>query len=170
MFVSRRYFLFKTLILLVLLWVLLVKADFSSLVIGTPFLILAGIIAYKIRDDGSEPSSSNFRLFSLLSFIAYFIIESIRGAWGVSRLVVQPNISINSTFCDYTIHLKSASARHFFIGSISLLPGTLSADCNENCDKSIICIHILDGQDTAIDGVLKLERKVAALFGESHDF
>jgi multicomponent Na+:H+ antiporter subunit E len=50
-----------------------------------------------------------------------------------------------------------------FIDSISLLPGTLSADLRGD----LVTVHALDVRTDVVEGLATLERRVAALFGES---
>lgn len=153
-------------VLLLLFWGLLSRGELSSLLVGLPFLGLALFTWLRLRSDRPANISWFFSFKSLALFLLYFIVESIKGAWDVSRKVLMPTLALKSTFHNYPIHLESIVARRFFMGSISLLPGTLSVDGQGD----YICVHILDDQDAAINGIVRLEQKIAALFGEDHDF
>ncbi|CAA6809707.1 MAG: Unknown protein [uncultured Thiotrichaceae bacterium] len=147
------------------LWVLLSEGELSSWLVGFPFLLLAWAIWGQLRDNASPKLQGHLRLKGLVLFLLYFIVESVKGAWDVSRKVLTPRLSLTSTFYDYPIRLESPAARYFFMGSISLLPGTLSVDVKDQH----IHIHILDNQGGALEGLKRLEHKIAALFGEEHD-
>lgn len=154
-----------TLFLLVLLWLLLSQGDLASWAIGVPFMLIALILTRQLKKSTSTPHKVKLSPVGLVVFVFYFIAESIRGAWQVSRLVLFQRLRLNSIFHRYQMRLQNDAARKFFIGSISLLPGTLSADS----DKDTICIHILDRNNNVVNDIKRLEAKVAALFGEQYD-
>lgn len=150
--------------LLVILWALLSRGELTAWIIGAPFLALAWIVWLRLKDNSSLENQCHIRPLGLALFLVYFITESVKGAWDVSRKVLTPRLSLASTFYDYPIRLKGLAAQRFFIGSISLLPGTLSADIKDDA----IYIHILDDKEAALKGIERLEQRVAALFGEDY--
>lgn len=152
-------------IVFIAFWAFLSGGELSSWLVGLPFLVLAWIIWFQMQGNVFPKAQQHFRVKDLFLFALYFIIESVKGAWDVSRKVLTPGLSLESTFYDYPIRLESPAERYFFMGTLSLLPGTLSVDDKDER----IHIHILDNQDLAIEGLARLEDKVAALFGEEYD-
>jgi multicomponent Na+:H+ antiporter subunit E len=63
------------------------------------------------------------------------------------------------------MRLQSAAARLVFVDSISLLPGTLSADLQGD----LVTVHALDIGDDIERSLQTLERRVADLFDEGLD-
>jgi len=61
------------------------------------------------------------------------------------------------------MQLQIPYAQQLFISSISLLPGTLCADMNNNQ----IRIHTLDQQMDTTRGIRRLESLVGKIFGET---
>ncbi len=147
-------------LLLALLWLVLAGNQLSSWLIGVPFIALALLAV--------PPTSSitkTFRLNTrgLLQFLRLFIIESIRGGFDVSRRVLAKQPKVNPGFFTYPIRLQGKAARKLFIGSISLLPGTLCADWVDETAH----IHTLDNNSLSVDALQTLEQHIAGLFGET---
>ncbi|MES9974922.1 MAG: cation transporter, partial [Candidatus Thiodiazotropha sp.] len=63
----------------------------------------------------------------------------------------------------YRMRLTQLSARRLFVNCLSLLPGTLAADL----DGEYLRIHALDRGIDLNDELLRLERMVSAVYGES---
>jgi len=61
----------------------------------------------------------------------------------------------------YSLKLPIGPARIFFSNTVSLLPGTLSADLEE--DR--LTVHILDERLSLLESLQLLESLVAGLFG-----
>jgi multicomponent Na+:H+ antiporter subunit E len=61
------------------------------------------------------------------------------------------------------MRLTQPSARRLFVNSLSLLPGTLAADIDGECLR----IHALDRGVDLKDELVRLERMVSAVYGES---
>ncbi len=146
-------------VLLVLLWLVLAENQLSSWVIGIPFIALALLIVPPTSD---QPFSFSLRGKGLLQFLRLFAIESIRGGIDVSRRVLVAEPAISPGFFDYPLRLQGSVARKLFIASISLLPGTLTADWVENTAR----IHTLDDSSQSVEAIQILEQHIAALFGE----
>ena len=149
------------LLALALLWLLLTDASLASWIIGIPFILLA--LAVIPRSPAAAAAAIEFRPTRLPGFLAYFIVESLRGGLDVSRRVFSARPAITPTFFDYALRLESTPARQLFINCISLLPGTLSADWLDDRLR----IHSLDDGPQASAEVRRLEHGVARLFGES---
>jgi multicomponent Na+:H+ antiporter subunit E len=147
-------------ILFALIWLVLVGTDRLSWIIGLPAVLLATLAAMKLsrRRDGG-PS-----VLGVLGFVPFFVWESFLGGVDVARRVMRPTMSIGPGFHPYRLRLQGSNARVFFLDSISLLPGTLSADMRDG----VIQVHALDLNDPQLDDSLtRLEQRIARLFGEA---
>jgi multicomponent Na+:H+ antiporter subunit E len=81
----------------------------------------------------------------------------------VAHRVLRPRPKINPGLFDYGLNLSAPSARVFFVDLVSLLPGTLSADIRGDRMR----IHTLDLSRDSVTELGRLERRVAAVFGQS---
>ena len=152
----------KWMLVLPALWLILTAGDLSSWVIGLPFIALA-ILLQPASASSSNKFSQSFSVSGLLQFIYVFIIESVRGGIDVSRRVLKPEVNTAPVFYDYDMRLQLPYAQQLFISSISLLPGTLCADL----DEDRLRIHSLDRHVDTDKGIKRLESLVGKIFGET---
>jgi len=150
-----------TLVLLAF-WLILTAGDLASLIIAVPFIAMA-ILLRPVAENRSEKSGLLVNISGLLQFAWFFILESLRGGIDVSRRVLAAKTRIDPVFYDYSMQLQIPYAQQLFISSISLLPGTLCADMNNNQ----IRIHTLDQQMDTTRGIRRLESLVGKIFGET---
>ena len=74
-----------------------------------------------------------------------FVIELIKSAWGVARIVIRPRIDIRPGIIAYRMQVKSDAAITLLANLITLTPGTLSVDVSP--DRSTLYIHCVDIDD-----------------------
>jgi multicomponent Na+:H+ antiporter subunit E len=137
-------------------------SDPGSWIIGAPAVLFASWVSLRLRAAAVGPDRNGMRLGGLLRFAPFFAIESIRGGLDVAQRVMRPQLRINPGFQSYRPRLSDPIARVVFLDSISLLPGTLSADMREG----VIQVHALDARSDLAPELARLERRIADLFGE----
>jgi multicomponent Na+:H+ antiporter subunit E len=142
----------------VLIWLLLTGDDWKSWLVGLPVVVMASWSVLRLR----ASADGRFYFVGLLKFIPYFIWESVLGGIDVASRVMRPKMRIAPGFIDYRMRLTQPSARRLFVNSLSLLPGTLAADLDEECLR----IHALDRGVGLKDEIVRLERMVSAVYGE----
>lgn len=141
-------------------WLVIAGTDLSSGVIGAPAVIAATWASLRLRQrDGGTP-----RVLSALAFAPFFLWQSLKGGLDVAWRVIRPRMRIAPGVHTYRLRLTNASARVVLLDTLSLLPGTLSADLRGD----LLTVHALDAADgAALDAdIARLERRIAALFGE----
>jgi multicomponent Na+:H+ antiporter subunit E len=80
----------------------------------------------------------------------------------VAGRILRPQMPLNPGFRRYPMRLRGRPARLLFLNSVSLLPGTLSADL----DGDVLQVHALDST-ADIDAELRaLEAKSARVYRE----
>ncbi|MBK5940189.1 Na+/H+ antiporter subunit E [Halochromatium roseum] len=152
---------------LAVLWLVIAGPELSSWIIGVPALLFATWSTMTLTGDrhaaDRTPYRSRLRLGGLLRFLPFFAIESVRGGLDVASRVMRPRLRIDPGFQSYQMHLSNPIARVVFLDSISLLPGTLSADLvNDQIE-----VHALDASHDLSPSLQRLERVVAQLFVEA---
>lgn len=145
------------LVLLATLWAIIAKGNMSSWVIGLPCIIIA-VIAYR-RLQLHEKSNIHLRL--LPGFTAWFLWHSLLGGIDVAWRALQPRVDLEPGFLRYRLTLPPGGARLFLINVVSLLPGTLSADIEDD----VLVLHALDISADAAEEVRAAELRVTALYG-----
>ncbi|MBK1619369.1 hypothetical protein CKO42_13155 [Lamprobacter modestohalophilus] len=149
------------LILFTALWLVIAGSDPSSWIIGLPTVLFATLSSLRLAS--AQPTQSALRLGGLLRFLPFFVVESIRGGIDVASRVLRPRVRINPGFQSYRPRLDHPGARVLFLDSISLLPGTLSADMRDG----VIEVHALDIGSDLVPELQRLERLVGRVFGQT---
>ena len=142
-----------------LLWYALTGSDRLSWIIGIPAISLATFLSLKLASSSPLKISLN----GLLHFIPFFLLQSFRGGIDVMRRALSFKQCLDPGLVAYTTLLPEGSARIFFVNTISLLPGTLSAKIRGNQ----VTIHTLDKGLPVWANIQRLEYHVAALMGKT---
>jgi multicomponent Na+:H+ antiporter subunit E len=152
--ISLRTWLLRF-VLFALMWWILTDGAMDSWPIGLPVVLLATLVSVMLM----PPLSWSLR--GILRFIPYFLWYSIRGGVDVARRAMHPRLPILPGLYDYRFRLPPGLSRVFMANTVSLLPGTLSVELEEE----ILRIHVLD-ETVAIDEELNvLENRLADIFG-----
>ena len=141
------------------LWFALAGSDKVSWLIGIPAVFFASLLSLRLA--ASFPL--RIRFFCALRFIPFFVRQSFYGGVDVMRRALSRQQLLNPGLISYTTLLPEGSARIFFVNSISLLPGTLSAELHGNR----VTVHTLDQGLPVWANLQRLEYQVAALMSIS---
>lgn len=138
------------------LWWALTRGNLASLVVGLPAIALAAWLSTRLAD------AAGFRLRAagLLRFVLFFLLGSVRGGADVAFRALHWHLPIRPGLLRHPLSLPEGTARRFFILTLNLMPGTLSADVED----ATLVVHMLDDSPAMADGVASLERRVAAMF------
>lgn len=102
---------------------------------------------------------TRFSLPGLLRFLPFFLYQSVAGGLDIARRALDPALPLEPFDAYYELRLPPGQARTVFIGTVSLLPGTLSRDLQGDRLR----VHSIAG-DPAAD-LATLETRIADLFG-----
>lgn len=144
-------------LVLSLVWLVLTGSDWSSWLVGLPAVLFAVACSLFL-------APSFFRSLSLtgaVRFIPFFLRQSSHSGIDVMRRTLLPRLRVNPGLVTYDTFLPPGSPRVFFVNTISLLPGTLSADLKEET----VTIHTIDKDLPIWANIQGLEWRVAAFFG-----
>jgi multicomponent Na+:H+ antiporter subunit E len=156
MFASLWYLLGRRLVGFSLLWWLLTNGSADSWPAGLIMVPLALLLSLALR----PPVPWRISLPAALAFIPFFLQQSIRGGIDVAGRAFSTRLPLDPALLEHPLSLPRGTARIFLLNTISLLPGTLSADLVE--DRLVV--HCLDTDATAADDLRRLEDRIAALF------
>lgn len=156
---SKRWLL--PLLLCVMLWVVISRADPASWIVALPSIAFAVIVIDRLHVRGKQ----GIRAAMLPGFIAWFLWNSFRGGVDVTLRALKPRLSLQPGFLYYPLRLPHGHARLFLVNVVSLLPGTLSADI----EGDELVLHCLDTGADIIVETGYAERRVAGLFGIPRD-
>lgn len=142
------------------LWWLLTDGALASWLIGVPVVLAAAWSLQRLRSD----SKLSFSIIGLIYFLPQFLWESLRGGIDVATRILSPQMRVRPGFVTYPVLLQCDAARMFFINCVSLLPGTLAADFNDN----LLTIHMLDERIDPEDELRRLEQAVLRIYPKSN--
>lgn len=139
-----------------LLWWILTGGNQLSWVVGLP--VVAGATGASLV---LLPSIRwSWSLIGVLRFLPFFLWQSWIGSMDVVRRALHPCLPLVPSLWNYQLRLPPGSARVFMVNLVSLLPGTLSAELQNNC----LTVHGLDENLPVREGLQVLEARVADLF------
>jgi multicomponent Na+:H+ antiporter subunit E len=139
------------------LWWVLAAGDVGSWVIGVPVSLGAAAVSLSL----APHKLWRWRLIGMARFIPFFLRESLRGSIDVAIRALHPRLPLAPEVVHYRLRLPDDFARVFLANTVSLLPGSLSADLQH--DR--LSVHVLD-RSLPVEATLRsLERRVAGLFG-----
>lgn len=143
-----------------LLWMLLNQNDAASWVLGVFFVCAASALSIGLSTHRKSEQTSSIRFIGCVTFIPYFIWQSLRGGWDVATYALYPNKPVNGGFYRYKTTLTEGLPGLVLIQVVSLLPGTMSTSAS----RDHIVIHILDIDTFVVSELSECERRVSSLF------
>ncbi|MEE4661409.1 MAG: Na+/H+ antiporter subunit E [Halieaceae bacterium] len=137
-----------------LLWGVLTGFQPDSWLLGGPAVLLATWLSLALLPPVA------FRPLPVPGLLAYFTWHSVLGAVDVARRALAPRLQIAPTLISYKTSLPAGLPRVLFLNTISLTPGTLGADLQDD----MLFVHVIDAagdHDTALAG---LEARLMQVF------
>ena len=145
---------FRT-VLFALLWWILTEGAMYSWLTGAPVVLFAALAS------GVLLPGTSWSLPGILRFVPFFLWHSLRGGIDVASRALHPRLPISPDLLKHQWRLPTGLPRVFMANTVSLLPGTLSAELSEE----FLLVHVID-QTSAVETELTLiEARVASLFG-----
>jgi multicomponent Na+:H+ antiporter subunit E len=121
-------------------WALLVRWQQSSLGVGIVFITIASLLSLYLAQGIQQKNQWLRSPLNLLSFLQYFIVQSLLGGWTIAKLALTAKPNLAPGFITYYTNLANESQVLTFMQVLSLLPGTVSAKQN----GPVITIHVMN--------------------------
>lgn len=142
-------------ILGLLLWLLLSwPADSQHLLVG---ILVAGFVTFMTGDmfvQRPRLFTHIKRYFWLVYYLPIFIWECIKANIDVAFRVSHPDLPIHPGIVKVKTTLKSEVGLTFLANSITLTPGTLSVDIDQ--EKGFLYVHWIDVKDEDVERATKI--------------
>ena len=138
-----------------LIWWVLTSGSISSWWIGAPAVLLALFASLLLLPP------LPFSWFGFVRFVPFFLYHSLLGGVDVARRVFQPRLPIAPDLVEYPLQLPQGLAQVLMVYTVSLLPGTLSAELGER----VLKVHVLDDGHDFKSELVAIERHVGWMFG-----
>ncbi|MGL4413140.1 Na+/H+ antiporter subunit E [Roseinatronobacter monicus] len=145
-----------SILVLSVMWGALTGWRAKALIFGLPAIMLGAMVSFLM------PPTSGFRLSlrGAMSFALWFAVQSVRGAVDVALRAFSPDMGLRPCFRSYPLSLPMGAPRITFVNIITLLPGTLSAEINND----VVIVHMLDARIELEPALIDLETRIRALF------
>jgi multicomponent Na+:H+ antiporter subunit E len=143
--------------LLGILWWAFVEGEVGGWIPSGLAVLTATLASYPLIPVGAW----RWRVRGVLRFLPFFLRQSARGGIDVAARALHPRLPVLPGFIEYPLRLPEGPARVFFVNSLNLLPGTLSAELRDG----VLRVHLLHRGMPARERIEQLEGRVAALFG-----
>jgi len=139
------------------LWAILSEGEGWG--VGVPVILTATAVSFLLMP------ASRWSLAGLARFLPYFVWNSLRGGVDVAARALNPRLPIDPAVFRYEMRLDSTEARVLMADTVTLLPGTLSADLQGN----VLLVHVLNASGPFMDTLVTLEQRVGDLFRHNYE-
>ena len=154
--ISSQFLILKATALFVLWIMLSASFDWIHLVLG---LVLSFAVAW--INSGHSPFVPKFRLWgNILLYLPWLFIKIVQSSLHVSKLILHPALPIDPRLINVETKLGHHAAVVLLGNSITLTPGTITAEVERNT----LIVHAMDevsGDDVTSK---RIESKIADIF------
>ena len=143
-------------LLLAGVWWVITQGSPASWLIGLPVVAAATWASRRL----GRSSKLSISALGMVRFMPFFLRESLRGGADVALRTLAPRMRIQTGFIRYRTHLDNPASLTFFANCVSLLPGTLAADLQDDWLE----VHVLNTRSDHQAELSRLESAVARVF------
>ncbi len=149
-----------TLIFLALLW-LLMSGLYKTLILsfGAVSVILVLFFTKRMTENDGYELKSQLSIFKTVKYFGWLFIEVVKSNWEVSKILLSQTIEVNQKFVKMPVSQKSDLAKVVFANSITLTPGTVTVEVE---DQSFI-VHALNVNESSMDDLQNMDEKVTLI-------
>ncbi len=137
-----------------LLWLLLSGGSADGWIIGAPAVAASTALSLRLWP------GALLSVGGLVRFLPWFARQSVAGAVDVAIRALRPDMPLFPGVIRHDLRLPAGASRVALANVISMLPGTLSADLED--DRLVV--HALDARQDLHAMVRDLEPRIAAVF------
>ncbi len=154
--ISSQFLILKATALFVLWMMLSARFDWIHLGLG---LVLSFAVAW--INSGHSPFVPKFRLWgNILLYLPWLFVKIVQSSLHLSKLILHPALPINPRLIKVETKLGHHAAVVLLGNSITLTPGTITAEV----DRNTLIVHAMD--EVAAEDVTseRIESKIAEIF------
>lgn len=137
-------------------WLALTGADPS----GWPLAVAVVGAATAASLAAAPPRAVHVRWLAVPRFLGFFLAQALMGGIDVARRALDPRMPIEPGFLHQPTQLAPGVPRLLLAWTVSLLPGTVSAELTDDG----LHVHALDVGADVGDRLAQLEERIASLF------
>ena len=139
----------------------MLSGQFDPLHLGLG-LVLSFFVAW--INSGHSPFVPRFQLWGrIILYLPWLFARIVQSSLHVTKLILDPHLPIHPRLIRYGSKLKESPAVVLLGNSITLTPGTITAEVN----GKVLLVHAIDEVSSEDVTSGRLEAKIASVFGES---
>ncbi len=143
--------------LMALLWWILAEGRQDGWLLGAVAVAAALWASMRLL----PPADEGVRVTRLPVFLAFFVWNSFKGGVQVAWLSLRRRSALRPGVLELTLRLPPGAPRVLMVGTLGLMPGTLSV----RLDDARLRVHVLDTRLPIVAEADELQAHVAYLFG-----
>ena len=116
------------------------------------------LILWKMNKVDSYRLHFPFKPLKLLAYLFWLLGEIIKANITVSKIILSPNMSIRQNLFSVPYSQKSDVAQTIFANSITLTPGTISVET----ENESFLVHALCYKPTDVDALSDMDKRITA--------
>lgn len=132
-----------------------------------PFLLTAGVgcaiavtlVARRMDILDHEGHPVHLAWGAFLSYWPWLVLEIIRSAWTVSRIILKPSLPISPTLAEFTPSQQTDLGLVIHANSITLTPGTIAVEV----ERGRFLVHALTREGASSLAGSEMDRRCARL-------
>lgn len=145
-------------------WIILSNIfDLIHLSLGVFCSLLVAYVSHDLLITREKISTIPREIFGFVKYFVWLVKEIIVANIDVAKIVLDPKLPISPRIIKYESELESDLSKTTYANSITLTPGTLTVDVDEESNYFVHCLakHHADGLK---DG--EMERRIQEVYGE----
>jgi multicomponent Na+:H+ antiporter subunit E len=145
---------------LIALW-LLMSGIYKPLMIAFGLASVLGVLAIIKRMDKADEAGLEIRLHPVRSarYFVWLMVEIAKANWAVTKIVLSPKMAMRQHLFLVPYTQKTDLAQVIFANSITLTPGTISVETEDN-DFLVHALNYSPGDHAAL---ADMDRRVSAI-------
>jgi len=146
---------------LALLWVLMSGLYYKTLiqVLGAISIILTLFFVWRMDNVDGQPLRYPINALGIFRYFFWLMKEIAKSNWNVAKIVLSGRVPGNQKMVRVGTTQKSDMGKVIFAQSITLTPGTISVDVEEDC----ILVHALSFSEGDMDDLHGMGAQVASI-------
>ena len=142
------------------LW-LLMSGLYKTLifVLGTLSVLLTIFIVNRMDKVDGHKLGYDIGIFATIKYLVWLMVEIAKSNWAVTKVILSGKKPENNNMFEVPVTQKSEIAQVIFANSITLTPGTVTV---ESEDDNFI-VHALDFSEGDMDALADMDARVSAI-------
>lgn len=143
------------------LW-LLMSGVYKPLVVwlGVASSIIAVIVVRRMDNAaGAERLEVRLKPIATIFYWIWLMVEIAKANWAVTKVILSPKMPLNRNFFKTPYTQKTELGQTIFANSITLTPGTISVEVEEDT----FWVHAVSYSEDDIEALADMDRRVTAI-------